>query len=70
MSPRSAPRGERDTAEESLRSAPKGNSSCSLWGRWGEKARACGTGAPLIDPKQNKVGVSPASELENSPSSA
>uniref|UniRef100_A0AC11EIX4 Desumoylating isopeptidase 1 n=1 Tax=Ovis aries TaxID=9940 RepID=A0AC11EIX4_SHEEP len=31
--PRSAPRGERDTAEESLRSAPKRNSSCSPWGK-------------------------------------
>ena len=56
--PRSAPRGERDTAEESLRPAPKGNSSCSLWDRWGEKARACCTGAPPVAPRENKVGVS------------
>lgn len=61
--PRSAPRGERDTAEESLRSAPKRNSSCSPWGRWGEKARACCTGPAPIAPREKKVGIS---RLQNS----
>ena len=37
---RGSSRGERDTAEESPPSVPKGNSFCSPWGRWEGRARA------------------------------
>ena len=55
---RAVPRVVKGTLRRTAFAPRQRETSCSLWDRWGEKARACCTGAPPVAPRENKVGVS------------